>query len=99
VKGPKSEPGRVSRAQPVQTATRNYTSDDGKPFGFGNQVLIPSHCKLLWPKALVLSVAVKSGQEVLTARSSLDDRTGSGFAGLFKIGEAKMMGRSVYPLR
>jgi hypothetical protein len=27
-------------------------------------VLIPSHCKLLRPKAVVVSVAVKSGQEV-----------------------------------
>ena len=32
------------------------------------RVLIPSHCKLPRPKALVVSVAVKSGQEVQTAR-------------------------------
>jgi len=61
--------GRVSRASPVQTATRNCTRDEGGPFGFGNQVLIPSRCKLLRPKAVVVSVAVKSGQEVQTARS------------------------------
>src|SRR6266513_4050251 len=60
--------GLVSRASPVQTATRNCTRDEGGPFGFGNQVLIPSHCKLPRPKALVVSVAVKSGQEVQTAR-------------------------------
>jgi hypothetical protein len=34
--------GRVSRASPVQTATRNCTRDEGGPFGFGNQVLIPA---------------------------------------------------------
>ena len=61
--------GRVSRASPVQTAMRNCTRDEGGPFGFGNQVLIPSHCKLQRPKAVVVSVAVKSGQEVQTARS------------------------------
>ena len=49
--------GRVSRALPVQTATRNCTRDEGGPFGFGNQVLIPSHCKLLRSKAVVVSVA------------------------------------------
>ena len=39
--------GRVSRVSPVQTAVRNCTRDEGRPFGFGNQVLIPSHRKLL----------------------------------------------------
>ena len=32
-------------------------------------MLISSHSKLLQPKAVVVSVAVKSGQEVQTARS------------------------------
>src|ERR1700758_2062045 len=64
-----SASGRVSRAWPVQTATRNCTRDEGGPFGFGNQVPIPSHCKLLRSRAVVVSVAVKSGQEVQTARS------------------------------
>ena len=32
-------------------AARNYTRDEGGPFGFGNQVLISSHRKLLWPKS------------------------------------------------
>ena len=67
--GLRSVEGRVSRASPVQTAMRNCTRDEGGPFGFGNQVLIPSHCKLQRPKAVVVSVAVKSGQEVQTARS------------------------------
>jgi hypothetical protein len=36
---------------------RNCTRDEGGPFGFGNQVLIPSHRKLLRSKAVVVSVA------------------------------------------
>jgi hypothetical protein len=53
--------GLVSRVTPVQTAKRNCTRDEGGPFEFGNQVLISSHHKLLWPKAMVVSVAEKSG--------------------------------------
>jgi hypothetical protein len=47
----------VSRASSVQTAVRNYTRDEGRPFGIGNQVLISSHRKLLLSKAMVVSVA------------------------------------------
>jgi len=54
--------GRVSRVSPVQTALRNCTRDEGGPFGFGDQELIPSCRKLLWSKAMVVSVAEKSGR-------------------------------------
>ncbi len=54
--------GCVSRVSPVQTAVRNCTRDEGGPFGFGHQELIPSYRKLLWSKAMVVSVAEKSGQ-------------------------------------
>jgi len=37
-------------------------SDEGRPFGFGNQVLIQSHRKVLWSKTVVVSVAEKPGQ-------------------------------------
>ena len=57
-----SESGLVSRAPPVQTAVRNCMRDEGGPFGFGDQVLIPSHRKLLRSRAVVVSVAEKSGQ-------------------------------------
>jgi hypothetical protein len=53
--------GLVSRVTPVQTAMRNCTRDEGRPFGFGNQVLIPSHRKLLSSKAMVVNVAEKPG--------------------------------------
>jgi len=36
-----SRPGLVSRASPVQTALRNCTGDEGRSFGFGDQVADP----------------------------------------------------------
>ena len=59
----KSHLGRVSRVSPVQTATRNCTRDGGGPFGFGNQVLISSHRKLLTSKATVVNVAETSAHD------------------------------------
>ena len=44
---------------PVHTALRNCTRDEGRPFGFGNQVLISSPRKLLSSKATVVNVAEK----------------------------------------
>jgi hypothetical protein len=55
--------GLVSRVTPVQTAMRNCTGDEGRPFEVGNQVLISSHRKLLLSKAMVVNVAEKSGQD------------------------------------
>jgi hypothetical protein len=43
-------------------AVRNCRRDEGRPFEFGNQVLISSHRKLLSSKAMVVNVAEKSGQ-------------------------------------
>ena len=42
---------------------RNCMKDEGGPLGFGNQVLISSHRKLLRSKAVVVSVAEKPGQD------------------------------------
>jgi hypothetical protein len=36
-----SAEGLVSRASPVHTAVRNCTGDEGRPFGFGDQVADP----------------------------------------------------------
>jgi hypothetical protein len=44
-------------------AMRNCTRDEGRPFKFGNQVLISSHRKLLWSKAMVVNVAETSGHD------------------------------------
>ncbi len=54
--------GSVSRVSPVQTAVRNCTRDEGRPFGFGDRELIPSYRKLLRSRAMVVSVAEKSGR-------------------------------------
>src|SRR5262249_53399310 len=55
--------GRVSRAPTRVLAARNCTRDEGGPFGFGNQVLISSHRKLLRSKVVVESVAETPGQD------------------------------------
>src|SRR5260370_41441461 len=59
----RSAHGIVSRVTPVHTALRNCTRDDGRPYEFGNQVLISSHRKLLSSKAMVVNVAEKSGHD------------------------------------
>src|SRR5262245_30439262 len=53
--------GRVSRVSPVQTAVRNCTRDEGRSFEAGSQVQVSNRCKLLSPKAMVVSVAVNVG--------------------------------------
>ena len=58
-----AEMGLVSRVTPVHTAMRNSTRDEGEPFEVDNQVLISSHRKLLWSKAMVVSVAEKPKQD------------------------------------
>ena len=55
--------GIVSRVTPVHTAVRNCTRDEGRSFEVGNQVLIPSHRKLLRSKAMVVNVAEKSEED------------------------------------
>ena len=55
----------MSRVTPVHTAMRNCTRDEGGPFEFGNQVLISSHRKLLWLKAMVVNIAETSRQDLV----------------------------------
>ena len=57
-----AEDGRVTRVPPRVMAVRNCTRDEGGPFGFGNQVLISSHRKLLRLNAVVVSVAETPGR-------------------------------------
>jgi hypothetical protein len=59
---PMSELGLVSRVSPVQTALRNYTRDDGRPFEVGNQVLISSHRKLLFIEVMWLVPPCREGR-------------------------------------
>jgi len=58
-----SDMGLVSRVSPAQTALRNCTRDEGRPFEVGNQVLISRHRKLLLSKATVVNVAETSRQD------------------------------------
>jgi hypothetical protein len=60
--------GLVSRVTPVHTAMRNCMRDEGGPFEIGNQVLISSHRKLLWSKAMVVSIAETAGQDPVRQR-------------------------------
>ena len=53
---------------------RNSTRDEGGPFGFGDQEPIPSHCKLLRSKAMVVSVAVKSGLKAQAGKVERGER-------------------------
>ncbi len=46
--------------------------DEGGPFGFGDQELITSHRKLLWSKAMVVSVAEKSGRVFTGSQQGVD---------------------------
>ena len=43
--------GCVSRASPVQTAMRNCTRDEGRPFEADSQVKASNRCKLLSSKS------------------------------------------------
>ena len=56
--------GLVSRVTPVHTANATIREMEGGPFGFGNQVLISSHRKLLSSKAMVVNVAETSGYDL-----------------------------------
>ena len=58
-----SQLGLASRVTPVHTALRNSTRDEGGPFGFDDQDSIPSHRKLLWSIAMVVSVAERAGHD------------------------------------
>jgi hypothetical protein len=56
--------GLVSRVTPVHTANATVREMEEGPFGFGNQVLISSHRKLLRSKAVVVNVAETSGYDL-----------------------------------
>src|SRR5258706_8760270 len=58
------------RALPVQTVSRNCMKDEGRSFGFGNQVLIPT-------PPCVQNAFVRSAVEGLAALSSNFSKVGS----------------------
>jgi hypothetical protein len=54
----------VCHERRLNTTVRNCTRDEGGPFEAGSQVLASNHCKLLSPKAMVVSVAVNVGTKI-----------------------------------
>ena len=69
-----SAAGLVSRVSPVQTAMRNCTRDEGRSFGFGNQVPTSSHRELPLSKAMVVSVAENRQDMILAGTVERDER-------------------------
>ena len=59
---PMSEKGRVPRTRCLSTVARCCTRDEGRSLGAGSQVQASNHCKLLSLRAMVVSVAEKSGR-------------------------------------
>ena len=55
-------------------AMRSCTRDEGGPFEVGDQEPISSHRKLLWSKAMVVSVAVKLGPKVQDGKVERGER-------------------------
>ena len=53
---------------------RNCTGDEGRSFEFDNQVSISSHRKLLWSKAMVVSVAEKNRNEIPAGKIERGER-------------------------
>src|SRR5271166_4310264 len=65
---------------------RNCTRDEGGPFGFGDQELIPSHRELLRPKSVVVSVAETPGCD--SGRHGRERRAQAVLSGLERDGDA-----------
>ena len=53
---------------------RNCTEDEGGPLGAGLQELASNHLKLLWSKAMVVSVEEKAWQKTVSGENQGDER-------------------------
>jgi len=53
---------------------RNCTKDEGRPLGVGLQEQASNHLKLLWSKALVVSVEEKAWQKTVSGEDQGDER-------------------------
>ena len=53
---------------------RNCTKDEGRPLGAGLQEQASNHLKLLWSKAMVVSVEEKSRHQIAAGRTQRDER-------------------------
>jgi len=53
---------------------RNCTKDEGRPLGAGLQEQASNHLKLLWSKAMVVSVEEKAWQKTVSGMDQGDER-------------------------
>jgi hypothetical protein len=53
---------------------RNCTEDEGGPLGAGLQEQASNHLKLLWSKAMVVSVEEKAWQKTVSGENQGDER-------------------------
>ena len=56
---------------------RNCAKDEGGALGAGLQEQASNHLKLLWPKAMVVSVEEKSRHKIAAGRTQRDERKGT----------------------
>ena len=54
-------------------AARNCAEDEGRPLGAGLQEQASNHLKLLWSKAMVVSVEEKSRQRIVAGVDQGDE--------------------------
>jgi hypothetical protein len=52
---------------------RNCTKDEGRPLGAGLQEQVSNHLKLLWSKAMVVSVEEKARQKTVSGKGQGDE--------------------------
>jgi hypothetical protein len=53
---------------------RNCARDEGRPLGAGLQEQAPNHLKLLWLRAMVVSVEEKARQKTMSGVDKRDER-------------------------
>ncbi len=58
----------------LRSVTRSLAEDEGRPLGAGLQEQASNHLKLLWPKAMVVSVGEKSRLKTAAGMTQRDER-------------------------
>ena len=64
----------MSRVTPVHTAMRNCTGDEGRPFGFGDQVADPKPLQAAVVKSDGVNVAEKVGTMIPAGKVERGER-------------------------
>jgi len=58
----------------LRSVPRSLAEDEGRPLGAGLQEQASNHLKLLWPKAMVVSVGEKSRLKTAAGMTQRDER-------------------------